>query len=424
MTKINRNFVIKFGRWSDLLFEIVLTLFFMYSFFYQYSYAPITGAFPVFGILIFILSFSRMRRSVKYYYQLIPLFLFAIYITVVSVLVPYDRSISVSLLINHFEYLLPVIGIFTYCDGKLEKLKVVFFGIWLSVSLLAIHSVFRGTVSLSGAISVGTTNMLNTNTLSSFLTIGLVSSLYLLLYFTPSWWLKTIVVVSIGIQLVSQINTASRRGIIVFVFILLSSVFVIVRDRLKHSFFKKFLVFILVLILIAWIYSWLVDNADTLVVFKRFRNSGYLGDVLRKQYQNAAVQLFLESPIFGQGLGAVQKYVGMYSHSMYYELLACTGLLGTILLLGVILLCNLKWFYIYSKRLKEINLSHSIGCLLACILVVSIFLGGVAVVYIYDMYFYIMIAILLSYKKTIIDYSTNLLLIESINEVENDDIEE
>ena len=420
----NRSFIIKFDRWSDLFFEIVLTLFFVYSFFYQYSYNPIPGAFPIFGMLLFLLSFSRMRRSIKFYYQLIPLFLYAFYITLVGILVPYDRAISVSLLIKFFEYLLPVIGIFTYCDGKLEKLKVVFFGIWLSVFLLSIHSIFHGTISLSGAVSVGTTNMLNTNTMSSFLAIGLISSIYLLVYFTHSWWLKAIVIISLLIQLVSQINTASRRGIIVFVFILISSGFVIVRNRLKRSFIYKALIILLVCVLIAWVYYWLLDNADTLVIIKRFRNSGYLGDVLRKQYQNAAIQLFLGNPIFGQGLGAVQQYVGMYSHSMYFELLACTGLLGTVLLLGVILLGNLKWFYLYSKKFKDANTSHSIGCLLACIMVVSIFLGGVAVVYIYDMYFYIMIAILLTYKKTIIDCSTSLLLSESNNELEIDDEEE
>ena len=81
----------------------------------------------------------------------------------------------------------------------------------------------------------------------------------------------------------------------------------------------------------------------------------------------------------------------MYSHSMYYETLASTGVLGGFLLFGSILSNMFKFLKrAKSSKLEELKMKCYMG---ACGFFV-ILLSGIAVVSIFDAYFYIMLGIL------------------------------
>ena len=117
------------------------------------------------------------------------------------------------------------------------------------------------------------------------------------------------------------------------------------------------------------------------------------GDVRRNYYHHAAIELFKKSPLFGKGLGAVSNEIGMYSHSFYYELLACTGFAGTAIMLIYIireLICfgknSLKRFI----KDSEIRVYSRLMFWYTC----AILICGVAVVMIYDSYFYVILSIL------------------------------
>lgn len=59
-------------------------------------------------------------------------------------------------------------------------------------------------------------------------------------------------------------------------------------------------------------------------------------DNVRSELYQSAFDAFLSSPIFGRGIGSVWWTVGFYSHNMVLDLLAETGVIGTIFLLNII----------------------------------------------------------------------------------------
>lgn len=393
---------------NDYFLFAALSGFFLYALFYQYAFSPINGALPAFAVLIFLGSFSKLKTSLRFYNPLIGIVALTIYLSTIGILFAFDRQITLKLLISHIEFLIPLLGIYIYSAGNYNKLQNLLWVIWAAISLIAISAVYYGTTTVTGAITAGTTNTLNVNVLSSFLIIGVISGLVLISTGNCSHTAKIIVIIGIIIQFVAQVNGASRRGIIVFLFILIAGIYAIVEIQYKKKPFVKVLFYLMVILGVMLIVNEVVNKPDTLLLFERFRNTGYLGDTLRRNYQAKALELFLENPLFGQGMGAVGAYAGMYSHSLYYELLACTGICGMLLFFGAVLGNNLVFFYKISKK-SILDKQYELLARLMCIFIISIFIGGMAVVYIYDMYFYIMLGLIFSSSKTLKDVYHNLL---------------
>ena len=61
-----------------------------------------------------------------------------------------------------------------------------------------------------------------------------------------------------------------------------------------------------------------------------------------------AIKAFKDSPILGHGLGSIWWTVGFYSHSMFTDILAETGIIGTALFLWVLIKC----FFTLQRRSK------------------------------------------------------------------------
>ena len=59
-------------------------------------------------------------------------------------------------------------------------------------------------------------------------------------------------------------------------------------------------------------------------------------DSTRQELFQLAFDAFLSSPIFGRGVGSIWWTVGFYSHNVVLDLLAETGLLGTLFLLNIV----------------------------------------------------------------------------------------
>ena len=63
----------------------------------------------------------------------------------------------------------------------------------------------------------------------------------------------------------------------------------------------------------------------------------------------SAINAFKQSPILGQGIGSVWWTVGFYSHSMFTDFLAETGIVGT----AIFLLVLLKCFFTLLRRSRD-----------------------------------------------------------------------
>ena len=103
--------------------------------------------------------------------------------------------------------------------------------------------------------------------------------------------------------------------------------------------------------------------------------------------------------------------MGMYSHSMYHELLACTGIIGTFILVGNLIFYMLRLFS-DSFKIDNDYCDLKICARSMMLFVGAILLGGFAVVYIYDMYFYVILGLIAASSK-VIRYNLQIKLRES-----------
>lgn len=385
---------------SESGLSISLYILFFYSFYYQYAFGSVPVLFPVLGCIILALSIHKTKLGGAFLHPLFSIILFTVYVVICGMISSYNRTYTISYTANYLEYQIPLFGIYCYCKGDLGKLRRIILGIWASITLLAIHALFIGTTSINGAITVEGQYILNPNTFSSLLSLGLLTGVILLCEERTSWWKILLILSSIIIQFVAQVNCASRRGVLVFIFFGVIAGYIIEKEKLKNKYVSRFLV---VLILISGLvllasYS---DYIETLLVFQRFRNTDYQGDLMRSAYRTAAIDLFRRNPIIGKGFGAVTAYAGSYSHSMYYELLACTGIIGTFIFLAVVIIKKLVIFVKATKKLAFHDLELKLVCEVICLFIISILVSGIAVVYIYDMFFYIMLGVIISFEEII-----------------------
>ena len=141
---------------------------------------------------------------------------------------------------------------------------------------------------------------------------------------------------------------------------------------------------------------------DSTVLGARLLGNYDGGDAARARYQAFAWEQFKEHPIVGIGLGGVAYHMGAYSHSMFYELFSCTGIiLACIFLVGLFHFGFSYWrmnkLYRKAKLNKEIVYVTAECLIFWLCLVVS----GYAVVMIYDYNFYFSIALLAAIYKNI-----------------------
>lgn len=381
---------------SEIL-ALFLGMFFLYAFWYQYAYAPVEKVLPLMGIVIVFLSLCNIKRVPGYYRDLLPVFVFAIYIALFGLISAYDVTTSKHHLMNICEYLIPMIGVYVYIDSDYKKFLRVLKMLVISTIMICLSSLANGHVTNTGAIIVGT---LNANVESSLLALGVISSMLLLFCSRTKKFEKIILLASILIFVKTQIDCASRRGFAVLVFLIVAGLLVAIRTRYRDNKAVKWLTLLAVICGFLAILTTLSETLGGSVLFERFSSKGNEGDRLRKVYQAKAFSLFLQSPLLGTGLGYVAVYAGMYSHSMYYELLACTGIIGTTIIVGVLVI-DMYRLFLYSNRINQNNEDLIICARCMMLFALAVLLGGFAVVYIYDMYFYVMLGLIASACKVI-----------------------
>ena len=131
------------------------------------------------------------------------------------------------------------------------------------------------------------------------------------------------------------------------------------------------------------------------VLGARLLGSFNSGDVLRERYQTIAMQQFAKQPIFGVGLNGLQSIMGVYSHSLYYETLSCTGIIGTLILFGTLLTVG-KRLYQNTKKSEGQTPDKIYISRLCFFFFIALMVSGFAVTMIYEFFFYICWAIMIA----------------------------
>ena len=120
------------------------------------------------------------------------------------------------------------------------------------------------------------------------------------------------------------------------------------------------------------------------------------GDGTREHMLDLAIGYFLENPLVGIGFDQfrVVSVYKAYSHSTYAEILACTGIIGTIIYFSI-------YISIISKLIKILvirknDLSDQRAKLMLVAMVVMIF-QGIGVIHYYDLDSTIMFGIMVAF---------------------------
>lgn len=378
------------------LFITIIAIF--YSFFFQYAVKAIGGA--MFGLCAFLILFGFVQvffvqkgRVTKSYFD--PIVLFVI-ISVIFTLGFTAKGYGTDLSVRMIEYVLTSYSIYLLLRECHEYIEIVFWGTSLAITLLALATFIKGVaVSSSGAIGL---EGLNSNSMSSFLLIMYFTS-FCLLYKKRRFLIRVLLLSMIAVVAVAQVSAASRRGFIVLVlFTFLSLVFGIIPLKSENKSKRRYFFYVLLLlgigIALIFLQNYLLEKT---LLGARLMGAYDGGDVARNRYQTFALQQFKEHPLLGIGLGGVAFHMGAYSHSLYYELLACTGILITpIFAYGIMKMFRAYWlsnrfFIAYDNQKANIYFSRIGFIFLFCILI-----SGIAVVMIYDFHFYYSLALIVA----------------------------
>lgn len=384
----------------QIIKRVNLALIFMYvlyTFWYQYAFAPISGLLSVIGILLLVLSLVSIHKNLDYYFEIVGVVFFVVYCAVFGILVSNNFNLSTNLLIQIIKYCIPLYAIYSYVGSDIKRFDEVMFSILIGCVVLASWCFFKPVYSMTYSMtSIVKEGQLNANVFSSYIMIGVICCTYFLTKVDRIR--KIILYFFLFVFVLAQLNAASRRGIIVCLLIIVAYFHSIITLKDRKNSIKKPATIICILVIVVIVICEFTKLSSSFVGLQRLQGLYNGGDVARKRYQDVAMKLFVSSPIFGKGLGAVSNEIGMYSHSLYFELLGCTGLIGTSLMLGYLLYFAVCFGKTSIKHVKSQDPKQLFSRLMFwyCL---ALFACGIAVVLIYDSYFYIVLALFASARK-------------------------
>lgn len=365
------------------LFLLSTTMFYIFCF--QYVFFPINGILSVLGG--FLLVTEVLMNSYKAYKGVSFVFIFIGVSFVFGLIFAYDMQLHLSLSFQILKYCIIMVSICGYASTR-EKLITILVVISFSVFVLAMSLLINGEeFATYGAITVGD---LNPNVLSCYLMVGLISQ-FLLLCHSQKRRKLIVIYLMIITELIVQVLVASRRGLVLFVFLLVMHSYVIYSVWFKRNVVGRFVIILALGMIVCYVLINFYNLANRFVVFQRFLGKYNSGDALREYYQDVALQLFLENPVFGQGFGCVSAKVGMYSHSLYCEVLASCGTVGILLLICPILRRTVSAFKYYRKSKND---EVKMICMYVSSAFIALLMTGIAVVEIFDAWFYLLLGLL------------------------------
>ena len=373
---------------KNLKFAVVC-IFLLYALWFQYAMYPINGALPALAITMLVLEILSLKRFAYY----LPLWFVFVFMGLAAILgIPFAeyRSVTIDAFLNNLSLMIPMVSIFSSIDYDKERLKKLFIVVCIVVSALSISLLSKGSASATGALVIGD---LNSNVYSAFIFLGVMATLYLLGGSNNKLFTVVLFLVFI-LECFVEFMAASRRGALVLAFMLVTYIHSLLIIKYKRKTGNK-LVIILIGVIVVLIVLTNLNADSSLVLVQRLLGGETHGDLMRAKYQAVAWEQFLRSPFWGNGLAAVQGEIGVYSHSLYYELLACTGIFGVLVLL-VPLIRKALFFRMVSNQVEDITIKMESRTMFWSI--IGFFLTGIAVVFIYDVTFYVFIGIYASYQ--------------------------
>lgn len=378
------------------LWELSIALLIFYAFFFQYGVTTINSGMIVLNALCILLGIVKLLSGVykgnrSFYNWVIAFVLIAV---LLSVVFGVSSSASIDVGIRMIEYCLTGFSVLLFSLSHREKFKKILFYTWLSILLLSIAVQIKGSIVVYlGAVGIGN---LNTNEMSSFFLLMVFCAFYLYGN-TSNKFQRAIIWLSLLLVFFIEIQSASRRGFIVMVFMIVMNIIVsVIPFNNPNNSGRKLLIYSIIGIAGAVAFIELRDYIlSSTVLGERLTGSMIGGDAARSRYHQFALEQFMRHPIFGVGVGGINFLQGVYSHSLFYETLGCTGIFGSVLL-AISFLIPLKCLVrgVFNKE-KDVGQKYRVYLNKNLLIyLIAILISGVAVVMIYDFYFYFSLALI------------------------------
>jgi len=168
-------------------------------------------------------------------------------------------------------------------------------------------------------------------------------TLYLINHVNYSGWFRYILVLLAFLQIVMTLTTGGRGAFVLLV------VFMLYYGLKNFSLIRMVMSCLLVILICFLIQTIFSDNMVFQIGFNRvfnfFSNAHAIENDGRWIRWGLAWDAFLDSPLWGHGLGSVFYEIGFYSHNLFTDML-CEG---GVILTGIFLYCLFR----FCKRAKE-----------------------------------------------------------------------
>lgn len=155
-------------------------------------------------------------------------------------------------------------------------------------------------------------------------------------------FIRIIIALALPISILGCLSSGGRGG---FLYLAVISVFLFYRIFRNNRKTRVWLLIIIILGIVSVSYLFNYLGISDSQGFTRITESA-TSDAGRNDFHRLALNAFKESPIIGNGLGSIWWTVGFYSHNIFTDLLADTGILGTLLMFVVLV----KSLIILNKR--------------------------------------------------------------------------
>lgn len=235
---------------------------------------------------------------------------------------------------------------------------------------------------------VSVSEAVNENIIAITIVIGIYMALHELVH-NKKRLIRAALYFACAYMITAVILTGTRKALIA-VLALALGYFMFIQStssgRQRNSVKKLF--WIIVGIAVAYyLFNYAMKNS---MMKERFSNFGYAGDQNRLYYYRYAWKMFTESPFIGYGWAGFANRVGMYSHSTYGELVANTGILGTVLFLVVVIGIVKRSFTLMQKTEND---THKKALILSQIMLTIIMGVGIGSAIFYEMNLSLCIAV-------------------------------
>lgn len=314
---------------------------------------------------IFIHAYRNMVSILQCFtIEVVMWILFAVSSLVIGIFIARNPEVLIEEVVTFMEFIILMYGIiYISAYDKSIDFFVEFFILFTAIR--ALTTLFNGVEYGSGRISMGLNN--NPNELGISLAIGVCCILYKLDF--KRLWNTVLSFMGILLFIYIVVLTGSRKSFISIALIVVYWLIFVAFKEVGRAKLKGIIMSaLLVIIGYSILNVMLKDSLLFLRLFDLFRS----GDNTRTGMYKVAIELFMQSPIFGIGFNnyRILSGYGTYSHSTYAEALSCTGIFGSFLYFypyGLLLMKYKKLFFnteVSNLLLKQFRMMAGIFCVL------------------------------------------------------------